>query len=103
METFLTRLSNQRAQSFVETGGKVKTGLQAPVLTVSVKFDDGRKEERATFGREGGDVFAAIAGQPGAATVDATEFDEVVKALDALAGGSQPATPPSAPPPAPKK
>jgi len=50
MDTFLTRLSGQRAQSFVETDGKTKTGLQAPVMTVGVKFDDGRKEERSRSG-----------------------------------------------------
>ena len=58
MDTFLTKLSNLRAQSFVETDGKTKTGLQAPAMTVSVRFDDGRKEDKATFGREGADVFA---------------------------------------------
>ena len=99
MDTFLTRLSNLRAQSFVATDGKTKTGLQAPAMTVSVKFDDGRKEEKVTFGREGADVFAGIAGQPGAAKIDAAEFDDAVKALDAVAGGSQPAAPPAQPGP----
>jgi hypothetical protein len=99
MDTFLTRLSSLRAQSFVETDGKTRTGLQAPVVTVGVKFDDGRKEEKAAFGREGADVFAGIAGQPGAAKIDATEFDDALKALDAVAGGSQPAAPPAQPVP----
>jgi hypothetical protein len=83
-DTFLTKLANQRAQSFAETGGKTKTGLESPVLVVVVRFDDGRKEEKVTFGRAGTDVYAAIAGQPGAAKVDTTEFEDAVKALDAL-------------------
>jgi hypothetical protein len=83
-DTFLTKLANQRAQSFVETAGKTKTGLESPVLVVTVRFDDGKKEEKVTFGRVGGDVFAAMTGQPGAARIDTTEFDEAVKALDAI-------------------
>jgi hypothetical protein len=97
MESFLTKLANLRAQSFVEAGPKTKTGLQAPVLAIAVRFDEGRKEDRATFGRVGADVFAAVPGQPGAAEVGAGDFDEAVKGLDALAGAKQP------PPAAPKK
>ena len=83
-DAFLTKLTNQRAQSFVETGGKMKTGLEAPALVVAVRFDDGKREEKVTFGRAGVDVYAAMAGQPGAARLDATEFDDVVKALEAI-------------------
>jgi hypothetical protein len=100
MDTFLTKLANQRAQSFVEAVSKVKTGLQTPAMTVAVRFDDGKKEEKVAFGREGLDVFAALSGQPGAAKIDATEFDDAVKALDALVGGAPPA--PAAPPAAKK-
>jgi hypothetical protein len=83
-DTFLTKLANQRAQSFVDTGGKTKTGLESPVMVVTVRFDDGKKEEKVAFGRVGADVYAAIGGQPGAAKIDATEFDDAVKALDAI-------------------
>jgi hypothetical protein len=83
-DAFLTKLANLRAQSFVETGGKTKTGLNSPVMVVTVRFDDGKKEEQVTFGRAGADVYAVMAGQPGAAKIDATEFDEAVKALDAV-------------------
>jgi hypothetical protein len=90
MDGFLTKLASQRAQSFVDIGPKTKTGLQAPVLAVTVRYDEGRKEEKATFGREGADVFAAVAGQPGAARVDAAGFDDAMKGLDALAAAAQP-------------
>ncbi len=83
-DTFLTKLSNQRAQSFVAAGPKAKTGLESPVMVVVVRFDEGRKEERVSFGRVGSDVYAAIAGQPGAAKVDTAEFEDAVKALDAV-------------------
>jgi hypothetical protein len=86
MDTFLTKLANQRALSFVETGGlaKAKTGLESPVMVVVVRFEDGKKEETVRFGRVGSDVYAAIAGQPGAAKIDTTEFEDAVKALDSL-------------------
>jgi hypothetical protein len=83
-DTFLTKLANQRAQSFVDSGGKTKTGLDSPVMIVVVRFDDGKKEEKVTIGRAGTDVYAAIGGQPGAAKIDTTEFEDAVKALDAI-------------------
>jgi hypothetical protein len=83
-DTFLTKLSNQRAQSFVAAGASTRTGLESPVMVVVVRFDEGRTEERVSFGRVGADVYAAIAGQPGAAKVDTAEFEDAVKALDAV-------------------
>jgi len=83
-DTFLTKLANQRAQSFVAAGQKTKTGLDSPVMVVVVRFDDGRKEERVSFGRVGADVYAAITGQPGATKVDTAEFEDAIKALDSV-------------------
>ena len=83
-DTFLTKLANQRAQSFVAEGQKTKTGLDSPAMVVVVRFDDGRKEERVSFGRVGADVYAAIAGQPGAAKIDTAEFEDAIKALDSV-------------------
>jgi Domain of unknown function (DUF4340) len=82
-EGLLSRLSNMRAASFVDASAK--TGMDKPALAVLVKYDDGKKEERVTFGKVGEDVFAARPGEPGAAKADATDFNEVVKALDELA------------------
>ncbi len=83
MDTFLTKLSNLRAQSFVDA--KATTGLNAPVAAVIVKFGDGgAKEEKVTFGRAGSDVYAARASEPGAAKLTAADFDDAMKALDAL-------------------
>jgi Domain of unknown function (DUF4340) len=83
-DTFLTKLSNLRAQSFVDAGPKTKTGLESPAMVVVVRFDEGRKEERVSFGRVGTDVYASIAGQPGAARIDTGGFEDAVKALDAI-------------------
>jgi hypothetical protein len=82
IDGLLSRLSNMRAASFVEA--TTKTGLDKPALTVVVKFDDGKKEERVTFGKVENDVFASRPGEPGAAKVDATDFSEALKALDEL-------------------
>jgi|WetSurMetagenome_2_1015567.scaffolds.fasta_scaffold149828_1 hypothetical protein len=96
-DTFLTKLANLRAASFLEPDSRVKTGVQTPVMVVVAKYDEGRKEDKATFGREGADVFATASEQPGTAKLDATEYDDAVKALDAIVGGGQPATPAPAP------
>ena len=42
----LGKLSNIRAASFVDS--TAKTGLDKPAMTVVVKFDEGKKEDRAT-------------------------------------------------------
>jgi uncharacterized protein DUF4340 len=82
VDGFLSRLANMRASSFVDS--TAKTGLDKPAMTVVVKFDDGKKEERVTFGKEGDDVFALRPGEPGAAKTDATDFTESMKTLDEL-------------------
>ena len=64
-EGALLELSNLRAVSAVDTAGP-STGLPNPAAIITVKFDDGKKEERVTFGRVGQDVFAARPDQPGA-------------------------------------
>jgi hypothetical protein len=83
MGVFLAKLESLRAMSFVPAA--TKTGLDAPALTVFAKFDDGKKEERVTFGKSGSDVYASRPGDPGAAKVNPAEYDEVVKKLDELA------------------
>ena len=83
MDSCLNKLANIRASSFVES--TAKTGLDAPALTVVVKFDEGKKEEKVTFGKTESDAYAARPGEPGAAKIDATEFNETVKGLDEIA------------------
>ena len=53
-------------------------------MTVVVKFEDGKKEDRATFGQVGNDVFVARPGEPGAAKIDAADFNDVIKSLDEI-------------------
>jgi Domain of unknown function (DUF4340) len=82
IEGALAKLASLRASAFGEPAAK--TGLDAPVLTVLVKFDDGKKEERVSFGKAGTDTFASRPGESGAAKIDTADFDDVVKALDEI-------------------
>jgi len=81
-DSLLSKLSNIRAASFVDS--IAKTGLDKPALTVSVKFDDGKKEEKVTFGQSGSDVYVSRPGEPGAAKIDAADFNDAIKSLDEL-------------------
>ena len=81
-DSLLGKLSNIRAASFVDASAK--TGLDKPAMTVVVKFDDGKKEDRATFGQVGNDVFVSRPGEPGAAKIDAADFNDVIKSLDEI-------------------
>src|SRR5471032_2501055 len=78
----LGKLSNIRAASFVDASAK--TGLDKPAMTIVVKFDDGRKEDRATFGQVGNDVYVSRPGEPGAVKIDAADFNDVIKSLDEI-------------------
>jgi hypothetical protein len=82
VDNLLGKLSNMRATSFAES--TAKTGLDKPALTISVKFDDGKKEEKATFGQTGNDVYVSRPAEAGAAKVEAADFNEAIKSLDEL-------------------
>ncbi len=101
MDGLLSKLSNMRASSFVDS--TAKTGTDKPALVVSVKFDDGKKEEKVTFGRAGDDVFAVRPGEPGAAKADKADLDDVTKSFDEIAGTQTSAAPAPTPQPPAKK
>jgi len=82
MDSLLSRLSNMRATAFVDA--TAKTGLNAPAMIVSAKYDDGKKEEKVSFGKADADVYVSKPGEPGAAKVEATDFNEATKTLDEL-------------------
>ena len=79
IEALLSAATAARATGFVDT--TAKTGLDKPELTVALKFDEG-KDERVTFARSAETGYAARAGSPGAAKVDASAIDAIVKALE---------------------
>jgi hypothetical protein len=84
-EGALLEFSNLRAGGAVDKAGPA-TGLNNPAAVITVKFDDGKKEERVTFGRPspGSDVFAVRPDQPGALKVETGKFDDAVKKLDSI-------------------
>ena len=79
VDAMLAKLANLRATSFVDGKGALR-----PALEIHVKFDDGKKEERVTFVKDGADVLALRPGEPGAAKTDAADLTETLKSLDEL-------------------
>ena len=102
-DDFLAKLIAIRAQSFVPAGNT--TGLDKPTLVVSASYDEG-KFERVRMTRTA-EAFAARDGEAGVAKLDATAYDEMMKALDAVlaprapASAASPTPPPAAKPPSP--
>jgi hypothetical protein len=82
-EGVLLDLSNLRAESFVDNAGP-STGLDKPAAVITVKFDDGKREERVTIGTAGGATYAARADQPGALKLEAGKFEAAMKKLDGI-------------------
>jgi hypothetical protein len=82
VESLLAGLADIRATSFVDS--TAKTGLQTPALIVDAKFDDGKKQERVTFGKNGSDAYASRPDDPGAGKIEASKLDDALKALDEL-------------------
>jgi hypothetical protein len=82
VESLLAGLADVRATSFVDA--TAKTGLQTPALVVDAKFDDGKKQERVTFGKNGSDAFASRPDNPGASKIEAEKLDDAIKALDEI-------------------
>jgi hypothetical protein len=83
LEGALLDFSNLRAESFVDRAGPA-TGHDKPAATIVVKFDDGKKEERVTFGTAGTAVFATRADQPGALKLEAGKYEAAIKKLDGI-------------------
>jgi hypothetical protein len=75
--SLLSTLTGARATSFVDKAGAAKPELSV-VLTA-----DGR-QERVAFSRSGTDAFAVREGVPGAAKVDTTLLDDILKAVEAV-------------------
>jgi hypothetical protein len=79
IEDFLSKMSNLRAQGFVEA---LPAGATEAARTAA-RWSDGKKEETVVFHRSGEDVFAVRGNEPGAARLTASDFDDAMKTLDA--------------------
>jgi hypothetical protein len=82
VDALLSSLSSITVDKYVDA--KTKTGLAVPVAVVIAKSDDGKREEKVTFGKVGSDVFAARFGDAGSAQIAAAKLDDMLKSLDAL-------------------
>ena len=80
MEDLLAKTTALRADSY-EMGSN--PALRMPGLVVTVKFGENRMET-VSFARQGTDVFAARADEPGTAKLMAAPMDDTMKALDAV-------------------
>ncbi|MGE3841845.1 MAG: DUF4340 domain-containing protein, partial [Vicinamibacterales bacterium] len=80
IEDFLSKVTNLRAQSFVAS----LPPKAAEAGKAIAQWDDGKKNETVTFYRDGSNVFASRTGEPGAAAVTTTDFDDMLKAFDAV-------------------
>jgi hypothetical protein len=78
----LADMADINAISFQDT--TARTGLESPVAVFDIKFDDGKKSEKLTFGKSGNDIFEARPDEPGAAKVDAAKFNDTIKEFDEL-------------------
>ena len=82
VDNLVSAITAARATGFVES--TAKTGLEKPELALTIKSDDGKREEKVAMARTGTDGFASRAGEPGAAKIDIAAIENIVKSLDAL-------------------
>jgi len=82
VEALMTALTGTRATSFVED--TANTGLDKPELSVTIKYEEGQKTDHVVFGKHGSDAFAQRQGDKGAAKIDPSSLDAIVKALDGV-------------------
>jgi hypothetical protein len=79
IEDFLSKMSNLRAQSFV---AELPAG-STEVARTTANWGE-KKEEKVTFHKAGDDVFAVRANEAGAAKLTASDYNDAIKALEAL-------------------
>jgi hypothetical protein len=78
VDSVLSILTGGRANSFVE---KAPAGAKTEMV-VTIKFDEGKKEETVTLMKAGADAFATRSGSPGIAKIDPATIDNTTKALE---------------------
>ncbi|MEQ1898078.1 MAG: DUF4340 domain-containing protein [Vicinamibacterales bacterium] len=80
-EDSILKVTGLRADGFVPA---VPAAMKTPDAVVTVTFDDNKKTEVIRFFVKDASVFATREGEPGAAQVTRTAYDEALKALDSL-------------------
>jgi hypothetical protein len=82
-DALLSAITATRATGFVDAATAAKA-MASPELTATIRFDEGKKEERVSFAKSGTDAYAARTGDPGAAKIEAGSLDSITKALQEL-------------------
>lgn len=82
VDNLVSAVTAARATSYVDASPKL--GLDKPLLSITLKSDEGKREEKVAFGKSGDDGYASRSGEPGAAKVDASTIDNIIKSLDEL-------------------
>jgi len=78
----LADLADINVSSFVDS--TAKTGLDQPVMVIDVKFEDNKKSEKVTFGKNGNDIYVSRPDEPGAGKIDADRYNDAIKEIDEL-------------------
>lgn len=84
MDDLLSRISNLRADSFVESRTDAAVSDSDILATVRATFGDEETEESVVFWRRGTDTYAVSGDEPGAGVVDSDSVDRAFDALDQL-------------------
>ena len=85
VESLFTAITGARATGPAGTTAKPGPAkIDTPELTVAIKYDDGRKEDRVAFGRSGTTALASRAAEPAPVAIDAATLDGIVKALEEI-------------------
>jgi hypothetical protein len=82
VESLISAITGAQAQALAPAAAKAS--LQKPELTVTIKFDEGRKEDRVSFARSGTTAYAVRAAEGTPVTVDAATLDGIIKALEEI-------------------
>ena len=82
VESLLSTITGARATGFA--AASEKSGLDTPELTVTIKFDDGKKEERVAFARSGGNAYASRSDDKSIARIEAATIDAIGKGIEEL-------------------
>ena len=82
MDDLLSKISNLRADSFVDSRTEVAISDADIIATVRVTFGDEETEESVVFWRNGDDTYAVSGDEPGAGVVESGSVDSAFDALD---------------------
>jgi len=85
VDNLISAVTAARATSYLDTAAKTDLDkLAKPELVITLTSDEGKRVEKVSFSRSGGDGYAGRDGEPGIAKVDAATIDNIAKSLDGI-------------------